>query len=399
MKRDGYYSSGEFAKLANVTIRTVRYYDKQNVLKPSLVTDSGIRLYTDEDFVNLQQILLLKYLGFSLEEIKEIRINDLGFGILRNQLELQSILVDEKIEQMQLVRKAINDTIFQIDQNKQVNWEKMMELIRLTSVENTLKIQYQNSNNINARMRLHKSYSKNTKGWFPWMYEQIPITDGKRVLEVGCGNGALWIENIERLPQEIEIVLSDSSSGITKELKRGLHKIPTSNGHNPFTVRTFPIEKIPYEDASFDIVIANHMLFYCDDLEKAISEVQRVLKRGGTFVCSTYSANHMKEINNIVQEFDSRITLSGENLYEKFGLENGRQFLNCFATIDVRMYEDELIVDQPDPIVEYVLSCHGNQNQFLIERYKEFRGFVEKRTEKNFHITKEAGIFVCNKSK
>lgn len=41
MHKEGYYSSGEFAKKANVTVRTIRYYDKQNILKPSLLTEDG----------------------------------------------------------------------------------------------------------------------------------------------------------------------------------------------------------------------------------------------------------------------------------------------------------------------------------------------------------------------
>ena len=72
MKKDGYYSSGEFAKMADVTLRTIRYYDQHDILKPSLVSESGARFYTDTDFARLQQILLLKYLGFSLEDIREL---------------------------------------------------------------------------------------------------------------------------------------------------------------------------------------------------------------------------------------------------------------------------------------------------------------------------------------
>ena len=49
MKKEGYYSSGEFARMAHVTLRTIRYYDKQNILKPSYVSDAGARFYTDED--------------------------------------------------------------------------------------------------------------------------------------------------------------------------------------------------------------------------------------------------------------------------------------------------------------------------------------------------------------
>ena len=60
MKKLGYYSSGEFARMAHVTLRTIRYYDKQNILKPSYVTDSGARFYTDEDFARFQQQDLLK---------------------------------------------------------------------------------------------------------------------------------------------------------------------------------------------------------------------------------------------------------------------------------------------------------------------------------------------------
>ena len=75
-----YYSSGEFARMAQITVRTVRYYDKQNILKPSLVTPTGARFYTEEDFARLQQIMLLKYLGFSLEDIREFTVNDSDYS-------------------------------------------------------------------------------------------------------------------------------------------------------------------------------------------------------------------------------------------------------------------------------------------------------------------------------
>ena len=54
MKKDAYYTSGQFAKKAHVTLRAIRYYDKQNILKPSYVSDAGARFYTDEDLARLQ---------------------------------------------------------------------------------------------------------------------------------------------------------------------------------------------------------------------------------------------------------------------------------------------------------------------------------------------------------
>ena len=110
MKKPGYYSSGEFARMAGVTLRTIRYYDKQNILKPSLVTEAGARFYTDEDFARLQQILLLKYLGFSLDDIREMTVADSDYHFMLNSLKIQRKLVQDRIEQMQLVEQAIKDT-------------------------------------------------------------------------------------------------------------------------------------------------------------------------------------------------------------------------------------------------------------------------------------------------
>ena len=63
------YSTGQFAKLANVTERTIRYYDKIGLLKPSFVMENGYRRYTQSDLLKLQKVLSLKYMGFSLDEI------------------------------------------------------------------------------------------------------------------------------------------------------------------------------------------------------------------------------------------------------------------------------------------------------------------------------------------
>ena len=153
MKLPGYYSSGEFARMANVSIRTIRFYDKQNILKPSYVNPSGARFYTDSDLARLQQILLLKYLGFSLDDIREMTIGDTDYHLLLSALKLQKRLIQDKIEQMQLVESAIEDTVSTLQRDHQVDWSHMLELIHLTGMEKSLKTQYQDANNISARIR------------------------------------------------------------------------------------------------------------------------------------------------------------------------------------------------------------------------------------------------------
>lgn len=385
-----YYSSGEFARMAQITVRTVRYYDKQNILKPSLVTPTGARFYTEEDFARLQQIMLLKYLGFSLEDIRELTVNDSDYSYLEHSLEQQQNLVRDRIEQLQLVEQAIGETVTEIRQQQNVDWNRMRELIHLTGMENSLKAQYRNSTNISARIRLHRLFSSNKQGWFPWIYEQCQIIEGMKILELGCGNGRLWIENKAKLPADCEIILSDISEGMIRDVRR-----ERSLQDDRFSFAAFDCHAIPYEDASFDLVIANHVLFYCKDVDRVCSEVGRVLKPGGRFVCGTYGVAHMQEVSRLVTQFDDRITLSGENLYEHFGKENGAQALApYFAEVDWQQYEDALIVTQAEPLIEYVLSCHGNQNQYILEKYNKFRKYVEGQIRNGYTITKDAGIFI-----
>ena len=391
MKPAGYYTSGQFAKMAHISVRTVRFYDKQDILKPSYVSPAGSRFYTDQDFARLQQILLLKYLGFSLEDIKEMTIDDTDYRFTLNSLSLQQKLVRDRIEQLKLVETAIEDTTREIRKNHSVNWSHMLDLIHLTGMEKSLKGQYLNSRNISDRIRLHSLYSRNKEGWFPWLFRMYRPGEGMKILELGCGDGSLWSQNREKLPGNLSLTLSDISQGMLRDAKRNL------GGEDPrFDFQAFDCQNIPFSSETFDMIIADHVLFYCRDLDKALQEIKRVLKPEGVFFCSAYGARHMEEISRLVQDFDSRIILSADKLYEKFGKENGPSILGpYFSKIEWHSYEDSLLVTQAEPLIAYILSCHGNQNQYILDRYKEFRSFVSKKTAEGFYITKDAGFFSC----
>ncbi len=393
MAKNGYYTSGEFARKANVTLRTIRYYDKQGILKPSKVEENGYRYYTDGDFAKLQKILSLKYLGFSLEEIMTITINDQDKDFVRQSLELQLGLVRKKIEHLNLIEQSLQDTAEKMEQNHEVDWEKIIQLLHVTNREHVLVDQYKNASNLEVRIQLHKDYSVNKTSWFPWIYQQLGIKAGMKVLELGCGTGGLWAENMEKLPEKVEVYLSDQSAGMVEDARHNIGR------RKHFHFQTFDCKKIPHEDQTFDLVVANHVLFYIEDRGKVYEEIKRVLKPGGTFICSTYGKAHMKEITQLVQDFDADIVLSEKNLYDVFGLENGKEELEAyFSQVEKRLYDDYLLVDKAEPIVDYILSCHGNQHEHLSRKYLEFKDFVRQKLKKEpFRITKMAGIFICHK--
>lgn len=387
-----YYTSGEFAKKAHVSIRTIRYYDQKNLLKPATHTKGGARLYTDQDFAKLQQILLLKYLGFSLSDIREMTIGSGDKQLLRNSLQIQKRLAEERLEEMKNVVNAIDSTSQALDRNNQVDWSKMLNLIHLTSMNQSLSMQYKNATNISARIRLHRDYSVNKEGWFPWLFSNLNLKSGMKVLELGAGNGALWSQNIDKVPAGVNIILSDISEGMLADAKNKIGDKPE------FQYAVIDAQKIPFADDTFDLVIANHMLFYCDDISKALSEIRRVLKPGASLVCSTYSKRHMQEITDLVQNFNSNIVLSSTNLYERFGLDNGKQILSkFFGDVTCKKYHDAIEISEAMPIISYILSCHGNQNEILLNHYQEFKQYVESKVSGGFSVTKDAGFFTARK--
>ena len=84
--RESMYQANEFASVAGVTVRTLHHYDRIGLLKPSGYTSAGFRLYRKEDLVRLQQIVTLKFIGFSLRQIKEL----LNRSITRKKLNKRS---------------------------------------------------------------------------------------------------------------------------------------------------------------------------------------------------------------------------------------------------------------------------------------------------------------------
>ena len=388
MKKQGYYTTGEFAEKAHVTLRTIRWYDSKNLLKPSAYTEGGARLYTDADLAKLQQILLFKYLGFSLDDIREMVMTGGDEEYLLGSLDIQKKLVQEKIEELNDVYQALDRTKDAIEKHHGKELNAMLNLIHITGADQSLKTQYLNSTNVAARIRLHSEYSVNQEGWFPWLYRMSDIQDGMNILEIGCGNGALWLENMNHIPPHVHITLSDISDGMLRDARNSIND-------ERFSFSCFNAEKIPFEDESFDVVYANHMLFYCENIDLVVKECRRVLKKGGKLICSTYSKRHMKEITELVQEFDKDIVLSSDVLYERFGLNNGNEILNrYFGSVECIRYEDFIEISDSEPLINYIVSCHGNQNRILIDHYREFRDFVADKVKNGFHITKDAGIFI-----
>lgn len=265
---------------------------------------------------------------------------------------------------------------------------------------NIVKYQYTSDKNLNDRQALHTKFSTNKYGWYNWVFEQYKFKSHSRVIEFGCGNGAIWSNNKNRIPEDMKLILTDFSEGMLNSTKESLSGI-----HGDVDFSVMDIQNIPLQDNSFDVAIANHMLYHVPNRDLAVSEIARILKPEGTFYATTNGSNHMKGLKALVKCFDPKIDYAEFSVAKEFGLENGaEQLTKHFETVEMFIYEDSLHITEAKPLVDYVLSLVGHVNieeimtESKINDFYKFVGDIILR-DGSINIPKSSGIFIGRKPK
>ena len=251
-----------------------------------------------------------------------------------------------------------------------------------------LREQYKDGSNLDARMRLHARFSTNRYGILPWILDHMKLPDDARVLEVGTGTGQMWVRNRERIPNGWRIVVSDFS-GI---LRDGLTNL-ASVAHR-FDAAQLDAQWLPFRDATFNAIVANHMLYHVPDVPRALTEFRRVLKPGGRCFAATFSNSNMREFNDAVERFLGRPI---SNSAAHFGLESGlAPMREAFSRVEVLRYPDSLVVTEAAPLIDYVNSTRARA-KVSDDKVAALRQFFENEiaAHQAFRISKDAGLFIA----
>lgn len=249
--------------------------------------------------------------------------------------------------------------------------------------------QYKNADKLNIRIALHEKYSTNKVPFGDWIVSNYDIKPGSRVLELGCGTGSIWKNNLHLLDNGSQIVLSDFSEGMLEEAKQNL------GGQSNVEYQVIDIQDIPYEDNTFDVVIANMMLYHVPDLKKGLSEVARVLKEDGTFYCATYGEN------GIIQYLEALLYEHGasNDMNKSFTLQNGTAKLEeYFKSVQRLDREDGLAITNLDDLIEYIYSSTRMTNVADVADVDRstLESILQSRmVDGVIYIPKEYGMFVA----
>jgi SAM-dependent methyltransferase len=253
-----------------------------------------------------------------------------------------------------------------------------------------IREQYKTPVNFNARVRLHGRFSTNKirGGMFGWIFDQIEVPSDARVLELGSGTALFWRVNQDRVPPGWRITLSDFSPGMLSEVRATV--APFSH---PFTFMQIDAQALPFDDHSFDAVIANHMLYHVPEKPRALREIQRVLAPGARCYAATMGRFYMREFTEMTQRF---IGISMGRAAEQFGLETGFDYMKpIFANVELRRFDDALEVTEAQPLIDYIESTRIGRDATAEQKaaLKEYAE-AEIRARGSIHFTKDTGILI-----
>jgi len=253
--------------------------------------------------------------------------------------------------------------------------------------------QYHDDANLAARIDIHRRFSTNPQGWYEWVFDQLAPPASADVLELGCGEGGMWLANADRLSSDphLTLTLTDLSSGMVAAARRRLDPVIPA-----LRWAIVDSQAIPFDDASFDIVIANHMLYHVPDIPRALAEVRRVLRPDGRFHAATNGARHMIELDRLVARFAPEA--ERDRVDHRFGLDNGAELLErVFDRVERVDYVDSLAVNDAGAVVRYVRSTAA-RSHLSGERIEGLRRVVEEEIASTgaFRIAKSSGLVTCS---
>jgi len=259
--------------------------------------------------------------------------------------------------------------------------------------------QYRDASNLNARIALHAQYSVNPGNWHRWVFDHLLASLGttapRAVLEIGCGPAYLWMENMDRIPARWEATLADFSEGMIAAAQDNL-----ADADHRFTYQVADAQELPFADASFDAVIANHMLYHVPDRPRALAQIQRVLRPEGALFAATNGVDHTKEIDELFEQFAPQSQMAGSRrmrFSDSFTLENGEaQLRQVFSSVTLDIYDDALVVTEVDPLMAYLHST-GDGAAITEEQDHALRTYLTQRIAADgaFRVTKSTGLFMA----
>lgn len=296
------YNIKEVAKLFNITTNKIRYYEKQELIKPIRDEENDYRIYSGKDIMQLQAVLLYRSIGLSIKTIKEIIKRNDGIDYLEH-FNRQWIMVNDEIHRLNTIRESLEKIIDTLYEDEKMNSDKIFPIIEEGNKVASIREGWKDKWNFNSwadsydedvkvdrgALKIYENYNKVLNK----VYEKSTITgENISVLDIGVGTGNLAKKFLEN---NYRVVGIDQSREMLRVAK---HKYPN------LKVRLGEFLKIPFNDKVFDIIVSTYAFHHLNSEEKslAIKEMIRVLKDNGKIVIGDLMFKNRVEEESVLKE-------------------------------------------------------------------------------------------------
>ncbi len=214
------WQAKQFAELSGVTVRTLHHYDRIGLLKPKRYDHNGFRLYGAGEFARLQQIATLKFVGFSLNQIKAI-LREKEFD-LAETLRLQRGVIAAQRDRLNLALEAIRRAEDVYRRNGSIDGESFKEIIEVINMEqNTDWTKKYYSETAQAKIEERKSL------WSPELQERVTRDWNELIkdVEAAIRDGVAPSDERARALAARWSALIEEFTGGDAEIREGLNKM------------------------------------------------------------------------------------------------------------------------------------------------------------------------------
>lgn len=254
--------------------------------------------------------------------------------------------------------------------------------------------QYGDSRKLAARARLSSEHTIADIGWFPWVAKQLPLQRGNRVLDIGCGPGWFWASTVGAIPEELDLTLSDLSPGMVHEAMARCQNLPFANVRG----QQADARALPFEDGSFDTVVAMHMLYHLPDSAGAIAEMFRVLKPGGILAVTTNGADNLRKLYALTTVLGSEPM---DPSAAAFGFDTAEKLMRSqFGNVTLSQHPARLRITEPEDVF-LALTSYPPGDSASPSQLEEFRNAIARAFAQGRSVLedeKQTGLFLSRKT-
>ena len=264
-----------------------------------------------------------------------------------------------------------------------------------------LRDQYSTPDKLDIRIQAHQRYSERSDDFLAWVLDHLDPKPGDSVVDVGCGRGSYHVPLVQR---GVRVILAlDTSPAMVSTSQR-----QASARGLPVVAIEASAERIPVPELSYDLGMANHVLFHVADVAAALRELRRVLKDGGRAVLTSPGANSSARLESLHREAALRLGYQpAGRVIERFNMDHLDLVRSVFPITRRHIRDDAFVFPSTDVTLRYYASGmidaiedrpvdNGHRDRLMRQVGEGIDAIIAR--EGVFRDPKPAGCFVVTKT-